>query len=85
MGNRCTNVSKEQQLMALHALCSRLNADVRYYDGDSYFTVLMPPPWKEETMRSAQELQQKIKGWSEQYQDIVCYCFDPYSTLIYVL
>lgn len=79
------NVSKELQLMALYSLCCRLKADVRYSGGSNYFTVLVPPPWNEETKQTAQELQQKIKEWSKRYADIVCYCFDPYSTLLYVL
>lgn len=85
MGNICVNVSGKLQLRALYSLCRQLQADVRFYEGDGYFTVLVPPPWNEETRYSAQEQQRKIKEWSEQYPDIICYCFDAYSTLVYVL
>ena len=27
----------------------------------------------------------QIKEWSKQYPNVVCYCFDGYSTLVYVL
>ena len=85
MDKLCMFASKELQLATLYSLCHRLKANVRFYNGDCYFTVLMPPPWTEETECFAQEQQQKIKEWSEQYRDIVCYCFDSYSTLVYVL
>ena len=35
--------------------------------------------------RQAQEVQDKIKEWSRQYTGVVCYCFDSFSTLLYVL
>ena len=31
------------------------------------------------------EMQDKIKEWSRQYTGVVCYCFDSFSTLLYVL
>ena len=33
----------------------------------------------------AQEMQNRIKKWSEQYPNVICYCFDSFSTLLYVL
>jgi hypothetical protein len=35
--------------------------------------------------KTAQEVQDKIKEWSRQYTGVVCYCFDSFSTLLYVL
>ncbi|ADL03721.1 hypothetical protein [Lacrimispora saccharolytica] len=85
MDKLCIRISKELQLATLCSLCRRLKSDVHFYGGDCYFTVLVPPPWNTETERFAQEQQEKIKKWSEQYPDIICYCFDTYSTLVYVL
>ncbi len=50
-----------------------------------YFTVLFPPPWNYSRQCEAQAIQEKIKEWSKQYPHVVCYCFDSYSTLLYVL
>lgn len=33
----------------------------------------------------AQAVQEQIKEWAEQYPNVVCYCFDSFSTLLYVL
>lgn len=85
MDKLCVRVSKELQLVTLHSLCQSLKADVQVHNGNDYFTVLVPPPWTAETERFAHEQQQKIKEWSERFPDIVCYCFDSYSTLVYVL
>ena len=39
----------------------------------------------QEAQRKAQEVQDRIKKWSEQYPNVICYCFDSFSTLLYVL
>ena len=48
-------------------------------------TVTVPPPWNMSNQKTAQEVQDKIKEWSRQYTGVVCYCFDSFSTLLYVL
>ena len=48
-------------------------------------TVTVPPPWNMSNQKVAQEVQDKIKEWSRQYTGVVCYCFDSFSTLLYVL
>ena len=50
-----------------------------------FFTVTVPPPWNGPARRAAQAVQDQIKEWSKQYPNVVCYCFDSYSTLVYVL
>ena len=42
-------------------------------------------PWNDPARRAAQAIQDQIKEWSKQYPNVVCYCFDGYSTLVYVL
>lgn len=77
--------TKESQLLALLGRCTHLDADVQPRTEKGFFTVTVPPPWNGLTRRAAQEVQDKIKEWSKQYPDVVCYCFDSYSTLLYVL
>lgn len=77
--------TKNEQLLALLAQCVRLDADVRPCTEQGYFTVTIPPPWNASAQMDAQEVQNKIKDWSEQYPNVVCYCFDSFSTLLYVL
>ena len=62
--------TKESQLLALL---------------ECFFTVTVPPPWNGPARRAAQAVQDQIKEWSKQYPNVVCYCFDSYSTLVYVL
>ena len=63
--------TKESQLLALLE--------------QGFFTVTVPPPWNGPARRAAQAVQDQIKEWSKQYPNVVCYCFDSYSTLVYVL
>ena len=77
--------TKKGQLEALLEQCVQLNADVRPNIEQGYFTVTVPPPWNGPARREAQAIQDQIKEWSKQYPNVVCYCFDGYSTLVYVL
>ena len=79
------NETKRGQLLALLEQCAHLNADVRPRTDKGYFTVTVPPPWNGPAQRKAQEVQDRIKKWSEQYPNVICYCFDSFSTLLYVL
>ena len=79
------NETKRGQLLALLEQCAHLNADVRPRTDKGYFTVTVPPPWNGLTHGAAQKVQDKIKEWSRQYTGVVCYCFDSFSTLLYVL
>ena len=63
---------KKSQITALYEQCSNL-------------PVTVPPPWNMSNQKTAQEVQDKIKEWSRQYTGVVCYCFDSFSTLLYVL
>ena len=76
---------RQSQLLALLRKCTQLNADIRPHIEKGYFTVTIPPPWDGPASRKARILQNQIKEWSKQYPDVICYCFDSFGTLIYVL
>ena len=76
---------KESQITALYDQCCDLPAEVRYKPQNLTITVLVPPPWDAVAERQALSTQNTIKEWSEQYPNVVCYCFDSFSTLLYVL
>ena len=59
------NEMKRGQLLALLEQCAHLNADVRPRTDKGYFTVTVPPPWNGPAQRKAQEVQDRIKKWSE--------------------
>jgi len=77
--------TKESQLLALLEQCVHLDADVRPRTEKGFFTVTVPPPWNISAQLVAQAVQEQIKEWAEQYPNVVCYCFDSFSTLLYVL
>ena len=73
-------------LEKLAALCRELGAEVRYHPEQQYFTAMLwdgwGPPFSE---RAALAVQQQIQKQAAQYPGTVCYCFDPFSTLVYVV
>ncbi len=60
-----------------------LRAELRIDTGR--MTVTVPPPWDAVRERRARQLQQSIQEWSKEHPELVCYCFDPFSTLLYRL
>ena len=78
-------MEKDKQLSALADQCNELPVIVRYQQGKLSVTVTIPPPWNASTEMEALNLQETIKEWSKQYPNVVCYCFDSFSTLLYVL
>lgn len=76
---------KESQITALYVQCCELPAEVRYKPENLTIIVLVPPPWDAVAEHQALSTQNTIKELSEQYPDVVCYCFDSFSTLLYVL
>ena len=77
--------TKRGQRLAVLEQGAHLNADGRPRTDKGYCTVTGPPPWNGPAQRKAQEVQDRIKKWSEQYPNVICYCFDSFSTLLYVL
>lgn len=74
------------QLEAVCAACRELGAEVRYHPDDRYFTAMVWEGWQwpynEETART---IQQQIQQYAAQFPNLVCYCFDPFSTLVYAI
>lgn len=70
------------QLQSISNVCNTLGADVRYYPEYRHLTVLA---WEDEGIQRARFIQQHIQRQTAQYPNLVCYCFDPFSTLVYAI
>lgn len=79
-------MDKEHQLKAMMAICRELGTEVSFRPEYSHFTAMIwedrDPSCDEEQARS---IQMKIQERTAQYPNLVCYCFDPYSTLVYTI
>ena len=67
-------------------VCRNLGAEIRYYPERRAFTAMVWTGW--DTPRGIGEalaVQQEIQRTAAQYPSIVCYCFDPFSTLVYTV
>lgn len=77
-------MDKSDQLHAVLAICRNLGAEVDYCQERSYFTAMV---WEDEgspaDMSRARSIQKQIQRKTAQYPGLVCYCFDPFSTLVY--
>ena len=74
------------QFETLIAACVELGAEVRYHPEQGYFTAMVWSGWGGPLDAGpALEVQQQIQRQSAQYPGIVCYCFDPFSTLVYTV
>ena len=71
-----------QQLQNISDICNVLGADVRY---DPEYRHLIVLAWEHEGTQRALFIQQQIQRQTEGNPKLVCYCFDPFSTLIYVI
>lgn len=73
-------------LEKLADLCRKLGAEVRYHPERHYFMAMQWEGWGAAcSVGPAMEIQRQIKQMTAQYPGIVCYCFDPFSTLVYVV
>ena len=78
----CDN--KMEQLREMCLFCQTLGTQAQYHPQRGYFTAIFGDGWElacNET--AALAVQKKIQQKAAQYPDLVCYCFDPFSTLIY--
>lgn len=76
---------KTKQLKAMLGICQRLGAETRYHPEHRYFTAMVWTGWDTPCgMGEALAVQQKIQRIAAQYPAVVCYCFDPFSTLVYI-
>lgn len=78
-------MDKDKQLSALTQRCRELPVCIRRLSGQPSVTISIPPPWDAAAEMKAMKIQETIKEWSMQYPNVVCYCFDSFSTLLYVL
>ncbi len=76
---------KRKELVLLLSSFVQLQADIHYVPEQLAITVAIPPPWSDAAEPDALAAQKRIREWSEQYPEMVCYCFDSFSTLLYVL
>ena len=87
---RYTRLGMDEQrtapLRELLEVCRSLGAETRYYPERRAFTAMVWTGWDTPCgIGEALAVQQKIQRTAAQYPSIVCYCFDPFSTLVYML
>lgn len=70
------------QLQSISNICNILGADVRYSPEYRHLVVLA---WEHEGIQRALFIQQQIQQQAANDPRLVCYCFDPFSTLIYTI
>ena len=77
---------KTMQLKTMLGICQKLGAETRHHPEHRYFTAMVWTGWDTPCgMGEALAVQQKIQRTAAQYPDVVCYCFDPFSTLGYTV
>lgn len=79
-------MDKSDQLHALLTVCRNLGAEVDCREDRGYFTAMI---WEDgqfpADMSRACYIQEQIQKETAQYPELVCYCFDPFSTLVYMV
>ncbi len=75
-------MNPKQQLQSISDICSALGADVRYNPEYRHLTVLA---WEDEGEQRAHFIQQQIQRQAANTPELVCYCFDLFSTLVYMI
>ena len=78
------NDRQRRQLESLMAVCEGLGAEVRYRPEQGHFTAMV---WEDGAGSEgyARSIQTRIQEKAAQYSDLVCYCFDAFSTLVYTV
>ena len=77
---------KTEQLKTMLGIWQELGAETRYYPEHRYFTAMVWTGWDTPCgMGEALAIQQEIQRTAAQYPTVVCYCFDPFSTLVYTV
>ncbi len=71
-----------QQLEQISEVCRTLGADVRYFQEYGHLVVLA---WESEGEDRALFIQHQIQQEAANNPDLVCYCFDSFSTLVYAV
>lgn len=76
---------KKNQFSQLLEQCSVMDVELRTNPEHLSIVAAVPPPWDPDSEAMARQTQAKLNQLSKQYPDVVCYCFDSFSTLLYVL
>ena len=63
-------------------ICRALGADVRYDPKHRHLIILA---WEYEGEQSALLIQRQIQQQIRNQPGLICYCFDPFSTLVYMI
>lgn len=78
------NRTNREHLRTAMTVCRELGAEVRGQPEDNWFTAMV---WDDqnspELEERARSIQREIQRETAQYPGLVCYCFDPFSTLVY--
>lgn len=79
-------MDKSEQLHTILTVCLDLGAEVDYRKERGYFTAMI---WEDGELSAdvsrARAIQKQIQKEIAQYPGLVCYCFDPFSTLVYTV
>ena len=79
-------MTRQEQLEEMLAICRDLGADVAYRPDHGHFTAMVWEGWSfPHDEGKALAIQNRIFQRSAQYPSLVCYRFDPYSTLVYAI
>lgn len=79
------DVEAQEQMRSMLLDCQEVDADVRYHAQHGHLTIMV---WEDGTAADEQRalsIQRHIQQRSAQYPRLVCYCFDPFSTLVYAV
>jgi len=80
------NDEKRVQLEALLETCRHLDAEIRYQPKYGHFIVMVQECGADPVSeRMAHTIQETIQQKSAMYDRLVCYCFDPFSTMVYAI
>ena len=80
------DLSKTSQLEDLLDYCAGLGLKIRYCRKNHYFTAIAWCPDRIfPSEGEAVVLRRQIQMESARYPGLVCYCFDPFSTLVYTV
>lgn len=80
------SMCKAEQLEAVLSVCRNLGAEVRYHPEYGHLTAMLWDDWANScSEEKARNIQNIIKEKTAQYPNLVCYCFDAFSTLVYAV
>lgn len=76
--------TKQEQLLAMLESCRDLGVELCANLEQGYFTAIAA--WgNPAAQKEAEHIQKRIEALSRQYPNVVCYCFEADSTLVYVI